>query len=217
LTDLEANLEALDGSFTSGTAVIGDAADLTGATAPALRNFITTLRQLQTVGIQVDSLLTTVSHLPLAPSYDSRNGLGPTFGHLADTLAPLPDKFDATSRSLADLETSSADLQTRIAILARSIHDVNQGLDGTRSLLADYRTNLNEARLVAEGSRHDLRRDRTLVRALILVAGLNFAAVQLAPLWLGYQLLDEEHPDELQPSALAADGEPPVPLTAEGA
>jgi hypothetical protein len=192
LAAVEANLEALDESFTTGSAVVGDAGELTGSAEPALRNVAATLRQMESLGEQIDGLLVIVTSLPLAPDYNPDNGLGPTLGQLAEDLEPLPDAFGSTSDSLARFEESLATQQSEVATLAESLREVNLSLDGSQELLAGYRTQVAEARELAVGSRNDLDRDQLLLRLVLLVAGLQFALAQLVPLWLGWQLLDEE-------------------------
>lgn len=191
LTAVEANLDALDASFADGATVTGDASDLTGAAGPALGESVATLRQMETLGGQIDSLLATVATLPLAPDYNPDAGLEATFGQLADDLEPLPDQFATTSDSLARFESSITTLQTEVAALADSVRAVNDGLDGSEALLGSYRAAVEEARQVAEDSRRDLTRDENLLRLIIVIAGLNFAASQLVPLWVGWELLEE--------------------------
>lgn len=213
LTAVEANLDALDASFAAGSAVTSDASDLTGAAGPALGDAATTLRQMETLGAQIDGLLATVSTLPLAPDYNPDAGLEVTFGQLAGDLEPLPDQFAATSDSLARFEGSITTLQTEVASLADSVRAVNDGLDGSEELLGQYQANVAEARRVAEDSRRDLTRDENLLRLVIVIAGLNFAASQLVPLWVGWELLEEATAVADLPSDEQPDDEP---LTSSG-
>lgn len=196
LDAVETNLDALDTSVATGSDVVGDASDLTGAASPALADIAATLRRLEDLGLQIDGLLTTVSNLPLAPDYDAANGLGPTFGDLADDIEPLPAAFGATSASLARFETSLVTLQTELGGLVESVGEVNRGLDDSRELIDDYRASVADARALAVDTSDGLERDETMLRILIVIGGLNFAVIQLVPLWVGWELLDgQDEPD----------------------
>jgi hypothetical protein len=207
LESVEASLDALEASFVPGSAVVGDASDLTASTAPSLRNVTGTLRRLETLGSQIDTILSSLSSLPLTPDYDPEQGLGDTFGQLATDLEPLPDELEATSASLAELEAVLPALQTELGALADSVRAVNDGLAGSEELLDGYQANLDQARAVAEGSRRDLSRDEILLRLVIVVAGLTALAAQLVPLWLGSELLDRTAPEGPAPGGTAPDTE----------
>jgi len=59
-------------------------------------------------------MLDAVSSLPVVPSYDSEDGLGATFGRLADTLEELPGQLEATSVSLTDFTDDAGELQAEL-------------------------------------------------------------------------------------------------------
>ena len=91
---LAGTVTAVSDSFEAGTAAIDDIASLADTLGPSLTDAGTTVRTLERVGGQVDSVLEAVSSLPVVPSYDSENGLGATFGRLADTLEELRSELD---------------------------------------------------------------------------------------------------------------------------
>lgn len=205
LTAVETNLEAVSGTLESGTDVIGDVGDLASTTGPALDDVSTTLRQLEVIGAQVDGALSGLSALPLGPDYDAENGLGTTFGRVADDLEPLPAQFAETSESLTEFEGSLAELEVELVTLTETVGGVNDDLAESEQLIDDYRTTVSRARDVAERSRDDLEQDETALRIIIVLAGLNFAATQIVPFWLGWQILDsldEDDDDHEEVSAL---------------
>jgi methyl-accepting chemotaxis protein len=199
LDAVETNLDAIGSSFDTGSEVVSDLSDLSDTTGPALSDATATLRQLETLGSQIDTILATVASVPFGPDYDPENGLGATFGRLADNIEPLPVELAETSTSLDDFETTLGTLETEVGILADTIHEVNEGLDGSEALLDGYRTNVEEAQEVANRSRDDLDQDDTMLRVLILIAGVNFAATQIVPLWIGWELLDESSARRARP------------------
>ena len=190
LDAVETNLAAVSGTVGSGNAVVGDVGDLAADTGPALTDVTATLEQLEEIGTEVDGLLAALSGLPLAPDYDVEEGLGATFGQVAADLEPLPAQFTETAESLAELETSLGELETELAALTEAVGAVNEDLAVSGTLIDEYRTTVARARDVAERSRNELQRDETMLRILIVLAGLNFAATQIVPFWLGWQITE---------------------------
>ncbi len=207
LQDVETTLGSVSASFTTGGTAIDSAASLTGAAEPSLRDAASTLRSLETLAGTIDALLAVASRLPLAPSYDPDNGLAPGFGRLAGDLEPLPDQLAATSASLGEFSGSLTTLQADLDSLTASIHTVNDSLAGSQTLLDGYRTTVADASAAAKATRADFRRDHTLLRLAIVLAGINLIGVQLAPAWIGLHLLAEEP---------AAGGAPPAPRKRRG-
>jgi ABC-type transporter Mla subunit MlaD len=191
LDAVETTLGAIETSFDAGSGVVSDASDLTGSTGPALEDVAVTLRQLETLGAQIDLILTGASAVPFGPDYDPENGLSVTFGRLADDIEPLPAELAATTTSLDDFEVALGTLQTEVGTLTDTIQEINEGLDGSEELLDEYSSSIDEAQQVAIRSRDDLVQDERVLRIIILIAGINFAATQIVPLWVGWELLDE--------------------------
>ena len=189
LIELESTLATLSASLESGADVIDNTGDLTETSGPALADATTTLRQMEAIGGQIDGFLAALANVPFTPDFDQDRGLGPTFSRLADDLEPLDEEFAATAASLENFEGSLAELQTDIDQLVTTVGGVNEELNAGDELLAQYRANVVEARAVAVASQADLGRDQTLLRLLIVLAGIAFAIAQLVPLWLGMNLL----------------------------
>ena len=190
LTDLEATLLTLSDALDSGADVIDDTGRLTETSGPALTDAAVTLRQLESIGGQIDGFLSAVSNVPLTPDFDANAGLGATFGRLAADLEPLDDEFAATAASLGEFGGSLTELQSDVDGLAVTIGRVNEELLAGEVLLDQYRQNVTEAQAVAERSQGDLGTDQTLLRLFIALAGFSLALAQLGPLWLGLRLID---------------------------
>ncbi len=189
LTELEGTLSTLAVSLGSGADVIADTGQLTETAAPALADATVTLRQVESLGERIDSFLAAVANIPFTPDFDPEDGLGASFGRLADDIDPLDEELAATARSLEVFEGSLSDLRSDVDALVVTIGEVNEELASGEELLVGYRTDVARAREVALASQVDLRQDQTALRWLILVAGLAFAAAQAVPLWLGVSLL----------------------------
>lgn len=197
LTDLTTTLDSLSASLETGDEVVTDASDLTETAGPAMTDVALTFRQLEGLGTEIDSVLRGISNVPFAPSFDPDANLGTTFGRLADDIEPLSSEFTETSESLDAFSGSLTTLRTDLDRLSVTIEGINEELDTSESLLDQYRTNVEEARAVAEETQRDLDRDQTQLRFIVLIAGVNFAAAQIVPFWLGSDLLLRRQDDEM--------------------
>ena len=185
---------ALSASFESGTDAIDDIAALADTLGPSLTDAGETVRTLERVGGQVDSVLDAVSSLPVVPSYDSENGLGATFGRLADTLGELPGQLEATSASLTDFTDNAGGLQAELDRFADAIGTIATDLGDTDILVEQYRTSVADARALALDTKNNLDLSVTLMRMLLVVGGITLLLGQVVPLWLGRSLLDDVEP-----------------------
>ncbi|MGF1596853.1 MAG: hypothetical protein ACFCVK_07950 [Acidimicrobiales bacterium] len=216
LAAVEDTLTTVSESFESGNATLADVAELTATAEPTLRNTEATLRQLEGLGSQIDGALEGLSAIPFGPDYDPEDGLGPTFGRLADDLAPLPDEFADTSTGLVELQTTLTELQGDVDVLVANVHALNEDLADSTALIEQYRDNVSQARDLAEQSRRDLDRDHTWLRIILLVAAANFTLAQLVPLWFGWELLTGPgsrgagEPDPLRDDNAAGEAVTPV-------
>lgn len=189
-----ASLDALDESFESASGVIGEIGDLTTIVGPTLEDAATTLGELEGVGDGIDSILEDLSSIPFGPDYEPERGLGETIGDLATEIGALPEVFEQTSNDLTTFEADLAALQTEVNTLASAVGDVSAELDGSDDIIAGYRTNLADARMVAVTTRNELGSDVGMMRLILLIGGINLAISQIVPFWLGRSLLAEpEH------------------------
>ena len=188
---LAGTVTAVSDSFEAGTAAIDEIASLADTLGPSLTDAGTTVRTLERVGGQVDGVLVAVSSLPIGPDYDSENGLGETFGRLADTLEELPDQLEATSTSLTDFTDNAVELQAELDRFADAVGTIATDLDDTGALVQQYRASVADARVLALGTKNDLDLSVALVRILLVVGGVTLLLGQIVPLWLGRSLLDD--------------------------
>ena len=188
---LAGSLAAVSRSFESGTAAIDDIASLADTLGPSLADAGNTVRTLERVGGQVDSVLNAVSNLPVVPDYDSENGLGATFGRLADTLEELPGQLETTSGSLTDFTADAGELQGELDRFSDAVATIATDLDDTATLVDQYRASVADARVLAVDTKNDLDLSVTLMRVLLVVGGITLLLGQIVPLWLGRSLLDD--------------------------
>ena len=193
---LAGTLGAVSASFESGTAAIDEVAALADTLGPSLSDAGDTVRTLEGVGGQIDGALDALSRLPLAPDYDPDNGLGETFGRLADTLEGLPGQLEATSSSLTDFTGDASSLQAELDLFATSVEAIATDLADTGELVDQYRSSVDEVRRLAVETKTDLDASVTMMRVLLVAGGITLLLGQIVPLWLGRSLLDDLAEDE---------------------
>ena len=191
---LAGTVTAVAGSFETGTAAIDDIAALADTLGPSLADAGAMVRTLERVGGQVDSVLDAVSSLPVVPSYDSENGLGATFGRLADTLEELPGQLEAASGSLTDFTENAGELQAELDRFADAIGTIAVDLGDTDTQVEQYRASAADARALALDTKDDLDLSVALMRLLLVVGGITLLLGQVVPLWLGRSLLGDMGP-----------------------
>ncbi len=191
ITALAGTLTAVSGSFDAGTQAIDDIAGLATTIGPSLEDAGSTVRRLERIGGNIDSVLGALSNLPLAPDYDPSAGLGETFGQLADTLEALPGQLESTAGSLTEFTGSADELQQQLDELAGSVQSISDDLGDTGTLVDQYRTSVDDARRLALEANNDLDNGVVLMRILLVIGGITLLFGQVVPLWLGRSLLDD--------------------------
>lgn len=193
---LAGTLEAVSGSFGTATAAIDEIAALADTLGPSLTEAGDTVRTLESVGSQIDGVLSALSRVPLGPDYDPENGLGETFGRLADTLEDLPAQLESTSTSLTDFTENAGPLQEELDRFATSVDAISDDLSDTGVLVDQYRTSVEDARAIAVEAEDDLGGSVVMMRVLLVAGGITLLLGQIVPLWLGRSLLDDL-PDDM--------------------
>ena len=187
---LAGTLGAVSASFGTGTAAIDEVAALADTLGPSLTDAGATVRTLERVGGQIDDVLGTLSNLPFGPDYDPADGLGDTFGRLADTLEDLPGQLESTSTSLTDFTENAGTLQGELDRFATSVGAIATDLANTSALVDQYRTSVEQTRDLAVETKTDLDLSVAMMRMLLVVGGVTLLLGQIVPLWLGRSLLD---------------------------
>jgi len=182
-------LEAVSGSFDSATGAIDDIADLARTIGPSLEEATGTIRRLEGLGGTIDGVLGALSDIPFGPDYDPDDGLGETFGRLAESLEPVSGELETTAGGLTEFTDSAGELQRQLDELAASVRTVDDDLTTTDDLVDQYRASVADARGVAERAGDDLDGTVTLLRVLLVIGGISLLISQIVPLWVGRELL----------------------------
>jgi methyl-accepting chemotaxis protein len=197
---LGGTLDAVSTSFDSGAAAIDEVAVLADTLGPSLADAGETVRALEGVGGQIDDVLGGLSNLPFGPDYDPDDGLGDTFGRLADTLEDLPRQLESTSSSLTDFTDNAGPLQAELDRFADSVDAIVADMANTGTLVDQYRTSVDDTRNLAIETKNDLDLSVAMMRVLLVAGGVTLLLGQIVPLWLGRSLLDDL-PDQLPDDA----------------
>jgi methyl-accepting chemotaxis protein len=191
ITALADTVVAVSGSFDAATQAIDDIAELATTVGPSLEDAGSTVRTLEGIGDDIDSVLAALSTIPLAPDYDPNAGLGETLGQLADTLEELPGQLSGTASSLTGFTGSADELQQQLDDLAGSVQTISDDLADTGDLVDQYRASVADARTLALETNNDLSTGVILMRILLILGGITLLLGQIVPLWLGRSLLDD--------------------------
>lgn len=190
LVALEEGLATTTASLTTGAEALDSVAQLADDAAPAISSATGTLRTLEGVGTTIDSVLGGLSALPLGPDYDPDQGFGATVGELADDLEPLGASFAQTADDLQDVAGSTDELEADLRALTEAVGDATAQLAASELLIEDYRAAAARAGEVAATAGDDLGSDLALLRVLLLIGGVVFAAGQVVPWLVARALLD---------------------------
>ena len=135
-------LEAVSGSFDSATGAIDDIAELARTIGPSLEEATATIGRLEGLGGTIDGVLGALSDIPFGPDYDPADGLGETFGRLAESLEPVPGELETTAGGLTEFTDSAGELQQQLDDLAASVRTVDDDLTTTDDLVEQYRASV---------------------------------------------------------------------------
>jgi len=200
ITALADTLTAVSVSFDTGTQAIDDIAGLAETVGPSLEDAAGKVRTLERIGNDIDSVLATLSNLPIGPDYNPQAGLGDTLGQLADTLEDLPVQLATTATSLTDFTGSADGVQQQLDGLATSVQTISDDLADTGSIVEQYRASVADARTLALETNNDLGTGVILMRILLILGGVTLLLGQIVPLWLGRSLLDDADRSEASES-----------------
>lgn len=199
IVDVQAGLETTQDalstaqqSFDQGVAALDSVEAFAGDSLPkTLEAVSAVLPTVEGIAGSIDNALRAISRAPFGPDYDPAVPFDDAIGQLDDAIAPLPDQLRTLAGDLGEITKGSAALSAEVADLVAELGSLNDRLDEAVPLLIEYAVTTDEARVLAERSRNDLDSSTTLAGWLIVVLAIVFAAGQLAPIWLGLELLRE--------------------------
>ncbi len=148
------------------------------------------LASIETIAGTIDSTLSQLSRIPLAPDYDPDVTLSDAIGDLRADLAPLADDVRAVSDDLATFSASGDDLAAQLDDLASSVTEVQVAVGGTTDVIAQARTSTNDALALAQTTLSEIGSQLALTRLLLVIVAIAIAIGQIVPYWVGRELRD---------------------------
>lgn len=189
LGTLDDTLATLEQGFGDARPLVDDVGQLSSDVPTALNQLQRTLGRVGSAAGEIDAVLRQLSNLPFGPDFEPETSLSAQIDTLSRDLDPVIDTLESSSQDLEQLSASIEDLQAGIAALAADVSAVNDNLEGSSDLVSQYREQVVRAGDLATDSRQDLASNVRVMRVLIVIGGLLFAASQFVPLWVGTELL----------------------------
>lgn len=195
LASLETTAESLDQAFEEGEVLLEDLADVVrGDVAGSLRAVDDALPGLISVAGTIDATLSTLSRLPLGPTYDpsqsfqsSLRALDGSLDGLPDRLVEQADQVDQASRAIGDVGQGVAELVLVLGTFDATLAD-------TTELLDTYEQTIGDGRLLVEQAADRLGTQFALGRVALVLLVVAFLMLQAVPLHLAATLAPDPSP-----------------------
>src|SRR5918993_3316768 len=150
LTAVNGTISAVGDGIGTTTAVAASTAELAASLPATLDRVDNGLASIESIAGTIDSTLSQLSRIPLAPDYDPDSTLGEAIGDLRADLAPLADDVQAVSDDLSTFSGSGDDLTVQLDDLASSVREVQVAVSGTTEVIEQARASTNDALALAQ-------------------------------------------------------------------
>lgn len=190
LGSLAGTITAVGDGIQATTDVAGSTAELAAALPATLERVDGGLASVESIADTIDTTLSQLSRIPLAPDYDPDVTLGEAIGDLRADIAPLADAVQAVSDDLATFSTSGDDLEDQLAELAAGVTEVQVAVGGTTAVIAQARASTDDAQALAQTTLSEIGSQLALTRLLLVIVALAIAIGQIVPYWVGRELRD---------------------------
>ncbi len=190
LGTLAGTITAVGDGIEATTDVAGSTAELAAALPATLDRVDSGLESIESIAGTIDTTLSQLSRIPLAPDYDPDVTLGEAIGDLRADIAPLADAVQAVSDDLGTFSTSGDDLEAQLTDLAAGITDVQLAVGGTTAVIAKAQASTADAQALAQTTLSEIGDQLALTRLLLVIVALAIAVGQIVPYWVGRELRD---------------------------
>ncbi len=186
-TAVTASDEVADTLANSGQ-LIGEVARITGEDLPeSIEAVDAAMPGLIRVAGLIDNTLRAARFF--GADYDPDRPFDEAVADLDASLEGMPDDLRTQATLLADSTEDVAQIASTARVLSSDLGELRAELAATSQILSEYESTAAEAtELVAQLSA-DLDERAVLLRVFVVAFGLVFAAGQIAPLWIGAQLV----------------------------
>jgi hypothetical protein len=190
LGTLSGTITAVGDGIQTTTDVAGSTAELAAALPATLDRVDSGLASVESIADTIDTTLSQLSRIPLAPDYDPDVTLSDAIGDLRADIAPLGDAVQSVSDDLGTFSTSGGDLEAQLTDLAAGVTEVQLAVGGTTDVLAQARASTDDAQALAQTTLSEIGSQLALTRLLLVIVALAIAIGQIVPYWVGRELRD---------------------------
>ena len=197
-------VEAVDdalAALSSTILAVGDGIDATTAVASSTAQLATTLpdtidridsglASVESIAGTIDTTLTALSRIPLAPDYDPDVTLGDAVSDLRVVIGPLADDIRAATDDLDTFSASSGDLNAELVDLAASVDEVRTAVSGSSAVITQAQASSDAAHELAQSTLSEIGNQLALSRLLLVIIAIAIAVGQIVPYWVGRELLE---------------------------
>lgn len=186
-TAVTASDEVADTLANSGQ-LIGEVARITGEDLPESIDAVdAAMPGLIRVAGLIDNTLRAARFF--GADYDPDKPFDEAVADLDASLDGMPDDLRTQAALLADSTEDVAAIASTARVLSSDLGALRSELAATSQILSEYESTAAEANRLVAQLRADLDDRVALLRVFAVAFGLVFAASQIAPLWIGAQLV----------------------------
>jgi len=182
-------------AFGDAATVIGETTAVVTVDVPdALDAVLDAMPAIESAATVVDGALRVLSFVGV--DYDPEVPFGEAVGELETALADLPDQLRAQAEPLDALADDFDEFGGATAEIGDDLVALQLQLDEAERLLVAYSSTAEEATTVVADIQSDLKWQRWLMAAVVLLVALGFGAIQVVPLALAERLKESVEPSE---------------------
>ena len=174
-------------AFGDAATVIAETTTVVTVDVPdALDAVLDAMPAIESAATVVDGALRVLSFVGV--DYDPEVPFGEAVAELETALADLPNQLRAQAEPLDALAEDFDEFGEATAEIADDLVALQLQLDEAERLLATYSSTAEEATAVVADIQSDLKWQRWLMAAVVLLLALGFGAIQIVPLALAERL-----------------------------
>ncbi len=195
ISALEQTVQTIATTVKSSTPMVGEISKLLENELPSTINATeTSLRSAQESAQVIDSLLGTLSSLPLigaSLNYDPNLPLSDALGNVASSLEDLPESLAGMQTSLADTTSNLETFEADLSVMASSIGEIENSVSQYTAVLEGYLTSIKGLQIQMKALKTNIP---TYIHYMVLGITVFFVWMAIAQLGLmtqGWELLTE--------------------------
>ncbi len=152
------------------------------------------LRTAQESALVIDSVLSTLSSIPLIGSgigYNPDVPLSAALGEVADSLTGLPESFSSMEKSLTETGGNLETFQADLTVMAELIGEIENSVAQYDLVIVGYQQSLDQVKAGLKGLEESLPNTMRMLLMAVTVFLVWMAIAQLGLLTQGWELITE--------------------------